>query len=93
MATALEVVSLERARLELRIPPGDSDHDPLITEQIAAAVAFVEADAGVSFADMEAPVAPEWSVPVVIVLRALYNGQDRFPAAYESLIAPLRRFD
>ena len=41
-ATALEVVSLERLKHELRLDVSFLDHDSMLTAQIATAVSFVE---------------------------------------------------
>ena len=40
-ATALEVLSVDAMKRELRIPDEDQDHDDLITAQIGSAVSFV----------------------------------------------------
>ena len=40
-ANALDIVSLETMKSELRIPAAEGDHDTLLTGQIAAAVSFV----------------------------------------------------
>ena len=51
--TALEIVSLDRMRLELRFPEDDHDHDDFIKELIKSAVDFVAADLGVPLLDIE----------------------------------------
>lgn len=44
MTSAAEVLSLETARAELRLPPGETGHDTLLETQIAQAVAWVSAE-------------------------------------------------
>ena len=40
----LTLLTLDRARRELRVPPGDTGQDPLIREQIEAAVSYCQED-------------------------------------------------
>lgn len=44
MTSVDEVLSLEMARAELRLPPGETGHDTLLTTQIEQAVAWVSAE-------------------------------------------------
>ena len=43
----LTLLTLDRARRELRVPPGDDGQDDLIREQIEAAVSFIQDDLNV----------------------------------------------
>ena len=50
-SSALDIVSLERMKLELRFPEDDNDHDEFLKELIKSAVQFVTADLGVPLVD------------------------------------------
>ncbi len=50
-ATALEVLPLETMKAELRIPVDESDHDTMLSGQIARAVAFVAQHTGLPLVD------------------------------------------
>lgn len=51
MTSADEVLSLETARAELRLPPGETSLDTLLTAQIEQAVAWVSAEISVPILD------------------------------------------
>ena len=93
MVDALDVVSLERMRFELRFPDGDIAQDALLTEQIKSAVAFVATDTGVDVLGLAAddPRLPTFTAPVVVVARAFYDGSARIPPSYDFLVKSLRR--
>ena len=93
MVDALDIVSLERMRSELRFPDGDIEQDALLTEQIKSAVAFVAVDTGVNLLGLAAddPRLPTFIAPVVVVARAFYDGSARIPSSYDFLVRSLRR--
>ena len=93
MVDALDVVSLERMRFELRFPDGDIEQDALLTEQIKSAVAFVATDTGVNLLGLAAddPRLATFIAPVVVVARAFYDGSPRIPLSYDFLVKSLRR--
>ena len=75
MATALEVVSLDRAKLELGIPLAIADDDALLTGNIAAAVDFCTRTTGIVLADLAvADIPPLLTQASVIVVRLFYDG-------------------
>ena len=89
MVDALDIVSLERMRFELRFPDGDIiEQDALLTEQIKSAVAFVATDTGVNLLGLAAddPRLPTFTAPVVVVARAFYDGSARIPPSYDFLV-------
>ena len=93
MVDALDIVSLERMRFELRYPDGDIEQDALLTEQIKSAVAFVASDTGVDLFSLAAddPRLVAFEAPVVVVARSLYDGVRKLPPAYDFLVRSLRR--
>ena len=91
MATAVEVLPLARAKLELAI---DFPHDDrLLTEQIASAVDWAFAQTGHNLLDTDAAtVPPGYVAAVVLVLRRLYDGILTTPATASvwALLSPYR---
>ena len=71
MVDALDIVSLERMRFELRFPDGDIEQDALLTEQIKSAVAFVATDTGVNLLGLAAddPRLASFTAPVIVIRR------------------------
>ena len=93
MVDALDVVSLERMRFELRFPDDDIVQDALLTEQIKSAVAFVATDTGVDLLGLAAddPRLATFAAPVIVVARSFYDGVRTLPPAYDFLVRSLRR--
>ena len=63
---ALNLVSLESMRRELRVP--DDSHDKLITEQLTSAANYVQEASGRELADLP-------RAAIVSLTRELYNGR------------------
>ena len=93
MADALDIVSLERMRFELRFPAADIEQDALLTEQIKSAVAFVATDTGVGLLSLAAddPRLASFTAPVIVIARAFYDGTAGIPSSYHFLVRALRR--
>ena len=94
MATALDILSLQRMKRELEIPPAVGDHDVLLQEQIVAAVDFCDRLTGLGVADLDAGDVPASFVQgSVIVTRWLYDGIQnmRETSSFYHLLRPLRR--
>lgn len=77
MATALEIVTLERMKTELRIPLTITDHDSIIEGQINSAVNFVSEYTGRKLVDPDRdniviPAALEMAI--IALVRDLYTG-------------------
>ena len=90
---ALDIVTLERMRFELRFPDDDNAQDALLEEQIRSAGAFVGSDVGYdlgALADDDTRL-PALVAPIIIVARAFYDGVRTMPVAYDFLVRPLRR--
>ena len=90
-AESLAFLPLSMMKFELRIPPGETDHDTLLTGQICAAVSFVSI-----FTDR--PTAAEIDhaalrSAAIVLCRTLYDGHRdiRKNAAMYSLMEPFRR--
>ena len=93
MPDALDIVTLERMRFELRFPDDDRAQDTLLEEQIRSAAAFVGSDVGydlVGLADDDTRL-PALVAPIIVVARAFYDGVRVMPVAYDFLVRPLRR--
>ena len=93
MATALEVLSIERMRLELSIPPTVHDDDTLLTGHINGAVDWVFRQTGRELATTDAADVPPGLVAAcVAVVRELYDGHLNWSnsRALYRLIAPYR---
>ena len=93
MATAADVVTLDRLKRELSIPLTISADDELLTEQRAAAVSYCELVTGLAVADMDAAdVPPVFSQATVACTRLLYDSIMDWPSqrALFAMLAPLR---
>ena len=93
MATALEVLSLDRARCELSIATGVNDDNVLLTGHIESAVDWVFRQTGMELATTDALDVPAGLVAAcVAVVRELYDGHLNWPhsRALYRLIAPYR---
>ena len=93
MATALEVLSLDRARRELSIPAAVHDDDVLLTGHIDSAVDWVFRQTGRELATtVAADVPPGLIAACVAVCRELYDGHLNWPNSrvLYRLIAPYR---
>ena len=93
MPDALDIVSLERMRFELRYPDGDNSQDTLLEDQIRSAAAFVGCDVGydlAGLADDDTRLAA-LAAPIIVAARALYDGVWVMPLTYDFLVRPLRR--
>ena len=84
MATALEILSLERMKLELSVPEAITDDDVLLEGHIDSAVDWVFRQTGRELATTVAAC--------VAVVRELYDGHLNWPnsRALYRLIAPYR---
>ena len=94
MATALDVLSLARAKRELAIPESVTDDDTLLREQIEGAVSFCVHLTGYPLEDTDAAdVDPLLTVAAVATLRHLYDGLLDMPhkRALFALLQPLVR--
>ena len=93
MPDALDIVSLERMRFELRYPDGDNSQDTLLEDQIRTAAAFVGWDVGYDLAGLadDDTRLLALAAPIVVVARAFYDGVRQLPGAYDLLVSPLRR--
>ena len=92
MATALEILPLERVKLELEIPSLVVNHDALLAMQIAAAVDYVSEVTGIDYAsaDYDAASFPPGLVAVCAMMtRHLYDGMAEIRA--RSIIAAMIR--
>ena len=89
---ALDIVTLERMRFELRFPDGDHQQDPMLIAQIRGAASFVSIDAGIDLGALSADDErlPAFASAIVVAARTAYDGAVRMPVAYEMLIRPLR---
>ena len=75
MATALDVLPLDRAKRELGVPEAITDDDTLITGNAAAAVDFCTRVTGIDLAELDtADIPPLLTQASVIVTRLLYDG-------------------
>ena len=93
MATALEILPLDRMKLELAIPLTIRNDDVLLTGHIGAAVSLCAQITGLDLEDMDADeVPPQLIQAAVILARIFYDGiQDiRQTNAAWPLIASLR---
>ena len=93
MPDALDIVSLERMRFELRFPDGDNSQDAFLEEQIRSAAAFVGSDVGYALAELanDDTRLPALAAPIIVAARAFYDGVWQMPVAYDFLVRPLRR--
>ena len=84
----LAVVGLAHMKEELRIPPGELEHDALITRQIVSAVSYV-ARTGADLTD------PALRAVVVGVVRALYDGDEEITpsASFAALMRPFQSYE
>ena len=93
MATALEILPLDRIKLELAIAVRVTNDDALLTGHIGAAVDFCAHVTGLDLVDMDADDVPKQLVQAaVIMVRFFYDGfMDFRPTnAVLSLLIPLR---
>ena len=98
MMAAIDVVSLDTMKAELRINTGVTDHDALLIRQIGAAVSFVES--AVSFVESKTGATLDAASPealkqaVILLVRQFYDGyrEIRPTEAFYALIAPYRQF-
>ena len=75
----LTLLTLDRARRELRVPPGDTGQDVLIQEQIEAAVSFCQED-------LYIPILEER------VYTLLFNSRKEFPLKFSGASDPFVLF-
>ena len=74
VAVATEICSLDRVRTELRIAPGDNDHDAMLLDHIEEAVAYIERRTGYPMVDRDRVVRclqPTKNSPIVLRVRGL----------------------
>ena len=93
MATALEILPLDRMKLELSIPLAITNDDTLLIGHIGAAVDFCAHVTGLDLVDMDADEVPKQLVQAaVIMVRFFYDGfMDFRPTnAVLPLLIPLR---
>ena len=93
MATALEILPLDRMKRELAIPVLVSADDILLTGHIGAAVDFCGRLTGLDLGAMDAADVPEQLVQAAVILaRVFYDGiQDiRITSTIWPLLAPFR---
>ena len=92
MATGIQILSLDRIKRELSIPPNINDDDILLTGQIQAATDWAFRQTGHDLADTDASTVPDGYVgALVVAVRLLYDGLEfRQNAAVWSLLAPYR---
>ena len=86
---ALQILSLERLRSELRIP--DDSHDALLGQQIHSALAYISELTGRGSLDLDHPAL---KAAGVLLCRQLYDGarEIRPTAAFWSLLGPFRSY-
>ena len=74
VATATDLCSLDRVRTELRLDPGDDEHDVMLVEHIGAAVAWVAKRVAYPIVDRDRTVGvyqPSNGHPLRLALRGL----------------------
>ena len=86
---ALQIISLERMRSELRIP--DDSADLLLTEQIHSALAYISEVTARGSADLNHPAL---KAAGVLLVRQLYDGyrEIRPTEAFFAIIAPFKSY-